>query len=196
MRDGLIPSSPKIWNVSQDYIYFYSWGLLVDEGIVEKETPYSDEVMEQHEDVFLRKAAEQGSCTFAKSHSDHLVLIKFNITDENDIENIEPDGSCYNMTHANQYCSMIKPEQFLCVWESNNVGLFKLPIMADFMRHSLYENHLDDYLDDTDEGQAKYKYLTMGFQMAKNSGYIEYSLSDFIEYLEWSPIYSKQAVAA
>lgn len=196
MRDGLIPSSPKIWNVSKDYIYFYSWGALVSEGKVEEDTPYSDEVMEQHEEFFLKNAIMQGSCTFAKSMSDHLILIKFKIDDESDIENVEVDSSCLGMTHANQYCSIIKPEQFLCVWESNNLGLFKLPLMAQFINNHLYENNIDDYLDDTDEGQAKYEYLTMGFKLAKSCKYIEYSYDDFAEYAQWSPIYSKQLVAA
>ena len=131
LENGLLSSKNKVWNVSENAVYCYS------KNLAKKDLGISNDEIEAKEDVFLRYAAESGTCAIVNSRKDcRIVVIKFEI-DESELED---DFSCDNMDITNCVKRDIKPEEIKGVFISEDLSSFRLFILSNLLSNNFFIN--------------------------------------------------------
>lgn len=117
LKDGFNPNSDKIWNVSENGVYFWSPDKLTEAEECEKDW---------QEETAKQRAFESGQIAMAFSESGNVVVLQVEIDDEN----IQDDFSCENMAGAVVCFGKIKREQIKKVFVSDDLSLLKGYFMA------------------------------------------------------------------
>lgn len=124
---GLLTCPPnRVWNVSQDAVYFWC-----KKGL---ELEYDADDLD--DETMIIKALDQAllSCAFAENATP--ICVEFEVADEL----VEEDQSCENMENANCVFEDVKPEQIRNIYIGPDLNLVKLFLMKMVQGLPMLEN--------------------------------------------------------
>lgn len=116
----------KVWNVSEDGIYFWNPDEILDLECLND--------TEEAENYAKQRAIENATCAFGHSRTaKKIIIISFLIEEDK----INPDDSCQNMGGAGVVYEDVPVKMFDKVWESKDISLFRPIFMSLQLNHDM-----------------------------------------------------------